>query len=161
MTGEFEGLTISGATVKDGKRIREIINDNADAGKMLPRSLSSIYDFIRDFLVCRELDGGEIVGVCALRVCWEDLAEIRSLVVEEKYRKKGVARKLVSESLNEAKKLGLEKVFVLTYVPEFFEGLGFARLPKSELPHKIWADCIHCAKFPDCDEEALIVEPQK
>jgi amino-acid N-acetyltransferase len=99
-----------------------------------------------------------VVGVCALHICWEDLAEIRSLVVREEERNKGIGLKLVKACLDESRVLGVKKVFALTYEPEFFGKLGFEKVDKAVLPHKIWTDCLKCFKFPDCDEEAMAKE---
>jgi amino-acid N-acetyltransferase len=99
-----------------------------------------------------------VVGTCSLRICWEDIAEIRSLAVREDYHGRDLGRKMVETCIKEARDLGLKKLFVLTYVPPFFEKMGFHPVDKSILPHKVWGDCIKCVKFPDCDEEALILE---
>ena len=149
---------LSSASVKDGAEIHRLINKCADTGVMLARSLSDIYDFLRDFIVCREKGRTEIVAVCALHICWDNLAEIRSLVVDEPFRKSGIGKELVLSALSDARRIGIDRVFVLTYVPDFFKKLGFRDLHKNELPHKIWADCINCPKFPDCDEESLAID---
>ncbi len=99
-----------------------------------------------------------MVGICALHICWDDLAEIRSLAVREEDRKKGIGAKLVKACLEESRKLGIKRVFALTYEPEFFERLGFRKVDKAGLPHKIWTDCLKCVKFPDCDEVSLVKE---
>jgi amino-acid N-acetyltransferase len=99
-----------------------------------------------------------MLGICALHVCWENLAEIRSLAVTEEAQRQGIGRQLVEACLAEAGYLGINRVFTLTYQPVFFERLGFRPIDKSELPHKVWSDCIQCSKFPDCNEEALVWE---
>lgn len=144
------------ARIQDGRRIHELIELSASRGLLLPRTLRDIYENIREFVVC-ELDG-KVVGCCALKISWEDLGEIRSLVVEDGYRGKGIGRMLVLESVEEARGLGLKRVFALTRDPGFFEGLGFRRIEKSSLPHKIWRDCIRCTRFFDCDEVAVEVD---
>jgi len=149
-------LKIRKATVSDIKLIHKLINEFAKKGEMLPRSLNELYENIRDFLIAEQ--NNEIKGVCALHILWEDLAEIRSLAVKKESQKKGIGSLLVKKCLNEAKKLGVNKVFVLTYIPEFFKKTGFRELDKSKLPQKIWGDCIRCPKFPECDEIALIYE---
>ncbi|MEN2994714.1 MAG: N-acetyltransferase [Thermodesulfovibrio sp.] len=149
-------MKIRKATVSDVKSIHKLINEFAKKGEMLPRSLNELYENIRDFLIAEE--NGEIKGVCALHILWEDLAEIRSLAVKKDSQKKGIGTLLVKKSLNEAKKLGIKRVFVLTYIPEFFKKIGFKNFDKSKLPQKIWGDCIRCPKFPECDEVALIYE---
>ena len=145
------------ATIADAEQIQHLINQFADAGRLLPLSLSEIYDNLRDFHVY-EGRNQQIEGVCALHICWEDLAEVRSLAVASGERKKGIGKKLVEACLEEARQLGIKQVFLLTYIPPYFEGAGFRAADKSTLPHKIWADCIRCVKFPDCDETAMIID---
>jgi len=101
---------------------------------------------------------GEIVGCCALQPFWEDLAEIRSLAVREDFAGRGLGRGFVQRGLEEAKELGIKRVFALTYIVGYFVRLGFRPIDKSKLPHKIWAICTKCSKFPDCGEEAVICE---
>lgn len=138
------------AKVKDGEKIFKILQQFALKGLLLPRSLNSIYENIRDFFVYEE--NGEIVAVCSLHVYWEDLAEIKSLAVLDSFQGKGIGRKLVSECLKDAEELGIKKVFALTYVPDFFKKLDFKVVDKSNFPQKIWNECIHCTKFNDCQE---------
>lgn len=142
------------ARVRDAGQIQGLINQFAKQELMLPRSLSDIYESLRDFWIC-ELNN-RIVGCCALHVAWKELAEIRSLAVSRRYQKKGFARQLINSAINEARELGCKSVFALTYVPDYFRKFGFRRISKERLPHKIWADCIDCPKFPDCEEVALI-----
>lgn len=142
------------ARMGDVKPIHSLLQQFANKGLLLGRSISSLYDDLRDFVVYDQ--GGAVQGVCALHICWENLAEIRSLAVAESSHKQGIGRALVSSCLHEAKSLEIGRVFTLTYQGGFFRKLGFAPIEKSELPHKIWSDCIQCPKFPDCDEEALI-----
>ena len=144
------------ATLKDVKEIQRLIKLYSTHGEILPRSLSEIYDNLRDFFVY--IKKGKVVGVCALHICWEDLAEVRSLAIEESLRHQGMGAEMVKACLNESKKLGVKRVFALTYKPKFFERLGFKKVDKSVLPHKIWTDCVKCVKFPDCDELAVIKE---
>jgi amino-acid N-acetyltransferase len=194
-------MHIRKAVIGDIKSIHEILNTYADQGLLLPRSLSELYDHLRDYFVLEERDperslpyhrkqqvsqvpsphkrGREakrnsdsssrrrsgpsenrnaIYGVCGLGICWEDLAEIKSLAVSEHEQGKGSGSKLVEACLAEARSLGLSRVFTLTYIPGFFERFGFKEVEKLVLPHKIWADCLKCHKFPDCDETALMID---
>jgi len=125
-------------------------------GEILPRSLSELYDHLRDFFVF--VQDHKVLGICALHICWEDLAEVRSLAVQEEVRSKGMGAKLVKACLEESKALGVKRVFALTYRPDFFERLGFKKVDKNMLPHKIWTDCLKCVKFPDCNEVAVARE---
>jgi amino-acid N-acetyltransferase len=142
------------ATIKDINEIQNLINYFAKKDLMLPRSLNELYENIRDFWVAEEK--GKVIGCCALHISWDDLAEIKSLAVQQKRHKKGIGKKLVSVCLEEAGQLGAKKVFVLTYKPGFFKKFAFRRIRHTNLPHKIWAECIKCCKFPDCQEIALL-----
>jgi amino-acid N-acetyltransferase len=152
-------MKIRKAVIGDVKGIHRIINRFADQGLMLPRSLSELYDHIRDYYVLEAPDShNAICGVCALGICWEDLAEIRSLALDEDQKGKGFGKKLVEVCIKEARDFGLKKVFVLTYIPNFFKKQRFQEVEKASLPQKIWADCLKCPKFPDCDETALMID---
>jgi len=146
------------AEVTDAKEIRALIEPYGREGVMLPVSLSEIYDRLRSFFVCRDKSNGidMIVGAASLHVTWEDLAEIRSLAVFDGEKKRGIGSGLVKMCLEDASDLGIEQVFVLTYIPDFFKKFGFEIVDKSTLPHKIWTHCLKCVKFPDCDEVAMI-----
>ena len=142
------------ATVNDIETIQKTLEYYADKGLLLPRSLNDLYDNLRDFIVLQEED--EILGVGSLHVCWEDLGEIRSLAVLPAHTRQGIGCRLVEVCENEARKLGLKRVFTLTYQEKFFAGLGYQTIDKSELPHKVWGECLKCIKFPNCDEIAMI-----
>ena len=146
------------AWVLDVKNIHKLLSTFSDRGEILPRSLSEIYDNLRDYCIFCDEKQKTIIGTCAVHITWEDLAEIRSLAVKEEFAKRGIGRKLVERCITEARELGIHRVFVLTYKREFFEKVGFHLVDKSSLPHKIWADCLKCVKFPDCDETAMMRE---
>ena len=143
------------AQITDVKAIQSLVNQFADSGQMLPRSLNELYEHLRDFHVFEE--NGSLIGVCALHVSWDGIAEIRSLAVRRDMMKQGIGTDLVRHCLAEAAQLQICRVFVLTYQDGFFRKLGFIDVDKKELPHKIWTDCLNCVKFPDCDESALII----
>ncbi len=145
------------ARMSDVKGIQELIAEYARKGDMLPRSLADIYENLRDYFVF-EGEGGELTGSAAIHIMWEDLAEVRSLAVREGRMRRGVGTRLVEACISEAIVLGIGRVFALTYKPAFFEKLGFHVVEKSELPQKIWTDCLKCSKFPDCDEVALVAD---
>lgn len=146
------------ARTSDVRIIQEILNHYASQGKLLPRSLSELYTHLRDTFVWVDEETGQVVGCCSLHIVWEDLAEVRSLAVREKHRKLGIGRLLVEACLQEAEQLGIPRVFVLTYETGFFKHMGFSQVDKNIFPQKIWADCLHCPKFPECDETALLLE---
>ncbi len=142
------------ARVSDVPQMHKLINYFADKGEMLARSLSEIYENIRDYFVVRQ--GERVLACVALHVSWSDLAEIKSLAVTEDSQRQRIGDQLVEACLREAKELGIPTIFCLTYKPAFFEKCGFSQVDKEELPHKVWGECYRCPKFPNCDEVALI-----
>ncbi|MEK6813601.1 MAG: N-acetyltransferase [Nitrospirota bacterium] len=151
-------MSIRPALPRDIPAIYSLLRGYAEKELLLPRSFSELYDSVRDFLVAEE--EGQVIGTAALHVTWEGLAELRSLAVAEGFTGRGIGRTLAGTCLADADRMGIQMVFVLTYVPEFFRKLGFRIADKSELPHKVWGDCVKCVKFPDCDEAAMIWEKQ-
>lgn len=149
-------MIIRKARLTDVETIHELVNYYAKKGLMLSRSRSELYEYIRDFAIA-EINN-EIVGIGALHILWLDLAEIRTLAVKENLLGHGIGKKLVEYFMKEAKELGIEKVFTLTYQPGFFEKSGFAEVSKERMPHKVWKDCINCPKFPNCDEVCMVKE---
>lgn len=148
------------AVIKDARRMQALINQYADRGLMLHRALNDLFETIRQYVLYEE--DGLVIGVVGLHIAWEDLAEIRALAVDANFSGRGIGKQLVERAIDEARRLGVPKVFTLTYVPEFFAKLGFTLVDKAEFPHKIWSDCVRCHKFPDCDETGMVrlVDPQ-
>jgi amino-acid N-acetyltransferase len=144
------------AQISDVKEIQKLLITFASRGDMLSRSLSELYESLRDFYVFEE--GETILGTAALHIVWDDLAEVRSVAVIEESGRKGIGSQLVQACIAEAREIGLKRIFCLTYKPDFFGKHGFHLVDKSELPHKVWGDCIKCVKFPDCDENAMILD---
>jgi amino-acid N-acetyltransferase len=147
-------LEVDKARIKDAGQIHELVNYFAGRGEMLARSLSDIYENIRDYFVLRE--GDRLLACAALHILWSDLAEVKSVAVVEHKQKQGVGEQLVKTCLEEARELGIPTVFCLTYKPAFFEKHGFSQVDKMTLPQKVWTECYRCPKFPNCDEVALI-----
>lgn len=147
------------AQIKDAKTIQNLVNAFAKQDLMMPRSLNEIFENIRDFWVIFDNTDKKIIGCVALHIVgWENLAEIKSLAVEKKYQGKGFGSQLVEAVLEEAQELKIGRVFALSYKPKFFKKFGFKIISKSKLPHKVWAECCNCPKFPNCGEIALIKE---
>ena len=144
------------ALMRDVPGIHALLMEGAAQQALLPRSLNRIYTCLRDFFV---LDTGKdtpVIACCALALIWENMAEVRSLFVTEEYRRQGLGLRLVDACLEDAVGVEVTRVFTLTYQTKFFTKLGFTEVAKESLPQKIWTDCIHCPKFPNCDETAMI-----
>ncbi len=148
--------TLRRARTTDVPILQKLINYFADRDVMLPRSLNELYENLRDYFVLE--NEGEVVGCCALHVTWSDLAEIKGLAVREDYQGKGLSDQLINACLDDAKQLGVPRLFVLTYIPDYFQRFGFKRVEKAELPQKVWSECIRCPKFPDCGEVSMVLD---
>ncbi|HDQ39788.1 MAG TPA: N-acetyltransferase [Desulfonatronum sp.] len=146
------------ARIANVRAIHALLMDCSKQGLLLPRSYNQLYSHLRDFFVLSQDQGSSIQGCCALSIAWEDLAEVRSLAIAPELRGQGWGRRLVEACLSDAITLGIFRVFTLTYQAHFFERLGFKVVSKESLPQKVWADCLHCPKFPDCDEIAMCIE---
>ena len=146
-------MNIRKAVLADIEEIYNLVDYYAERGLILPRSRHSIFETLRDFMIAEQ--DGKILGTCALTLAWDGLAEVRALTVSPQHLRSGVGLKLVATVISEAKQLGISKLFVLTYHPDFFAAAGFSEISKEELPHKVWRDCINCSKFPNCDETAM------
>lgn len=151
--------TVEKAKITDVPEIHRLVNRWAARGAMLARPLSEIYENLRDYFVVRSRK--KVIGCVALHISWQDLAEVKALAVAQTAQKKGLGAALVKACIEDARTLGIPIVFCLTYKPEFFEKQGFNRVDKMKLPRKVWTECFHCPKFPDCDEVALIYTLQK
>jgi len=149
-------MTIRPARISDAEAIRALVNHYAERGRMLHRSLESVYDSLREFRVAQD-DGGRVVGCAAVDIFWSDLAEIKSLAVAPDRSGRGLGTQLVSASIADARKLGIRKVFVLTYEQDFFRRQGFEVIDRESLPEKVWRECVACPKADECDETAMMI----
>jgi len=154
-----ENIVIRRAKIKDVKSIYKILLYFGKRDMLLPRPLMELYENIQNFWVAER--NNKVIGCCSLHVVSEDLAEIRSLAVLPKYQNRGIGKRLIYEVVREMKNIGLKKTFVLTFNEKYFKKIGFRRVAREKLPHKIWRDCINCHLFPECDEKPLIVKIDK
>lgn len=151
--------TVRRARLTDVPRMMPLLEKYAQQAEILPRNQDDIYRSIREWVVA-EADN-KIVGMGSLLVMWHDLAEIRSLVIDPGYHGQGLGRRLVDVLLDDARQLGLKRVFALTRQPGFFMKLGFQLTRIEQLPRKVKQDCVFCPKFHACDEVALIISLKK
>jgi amino-acid N-acetyltransferase len=148
-------ITARKAEIHDAQGIHDLINFYAQRGEMLPRTMGEVFENLRDFYVVRPPDK-DLMGCVALHIVWSDLAELKSLAVPENVQTRGIGSLLVDRAVEEARDIGLERVFALTYRPAFFERLGFVQADVMNLPRKVWNECYRCPKFPSCNEIALV-----
>ena len=144
------------ATLRDAEDIHRLVNFWAARGDMLPRTMGETFENLRDFFVVRE--AGRVVACGALHIVWADIAELKSVAVDEARQSAGYGSLITRACVEEARVLGLERVFALTYRPGFFERLGFLQVDVMTLPRKVWNECYRCPKFPGCNEIAMVCE---
>jgi amino-acid N-acetyltransferase len=149
-------MTVRPAKVSDAAAICELINYYAERGRMLHRSLESVYNTLRDFLVAAD-DDGRILGCLALSLVWGDLAEVKSMAVLPECRRRGIGSALLASAVDDARRLGVTRVFALTYETEFFVHRAFEVIDRDGLPEKVWRECMSCPKADACDETALML----
>ncbi len=149
-------MSVEKAGVGDAVHIHGLVNQFAQRGDMLPRTQAEVYENLRDFFVVRDRRG--LQACVAMHIVWEDLAEVRSLAVREESQAQGLGAVLVRACVEEARALGLARLFALTYRPAFFEKLGFRQADVMTLPRKVWNECYRCPKFPNCNEIAMVLE---
>lgn len=134
----------------------DLINYYAERGRMLHRSLESVYNALRDFLVAEGADG-RILGCAAVSLVWGDMAEVKSMAVRPEERRHGIGSALLQAAIADARQLGVRRLFALTYENEFFVHRGFEIMDRNSLPEKVWGECISCPKADACDETALML----
>ena len=152
----------------DVPQIRALINEMAmrtdedyKHGHMLPRSLTELYEHLRDYTVLTDENDG-VMGCCALHSAWDGLAELKALAVDDAAQGDGWGRKLVDAAISEADELGITCIFTLTNKDEFFKKLGFEYIDMRLLPQRVWSECVSCPKFMvACDEVAMTFHGQQ
>jgi len=149
-------ISIEKPTISNVEQIKKIVDYFAKKQDILPRPIEDITERIREFVVAKDND--IVIGTSSLRLYYPDLGEIRTITVCDKYQHKHIGKMLVDFEISEAKKLNVKYLFALTFRKRFFERMDFKLIDKKELPlKKIWEDCIKCPFFPDCKEEAMIM----
>lgn len=148
-------IKVRRARISDVRPIHKLLGVFAEKRELLPRAISELYENLQQFHVVE--DRGRVVGCCSLAVQWDNLAEVKALAVDPDYQGRGLGRKLVEACLKDAQTLGVTKVFALTMKDGFFDKIGFDRVVKNALPHKVWTECVRCPYFPDtCVEIAMV-----
>jgi amino-acid N-acetyltransferase len=154
---EEKQLTIRKAKLTDVPDIHRLVNHYAGERIMLPRTLTDIYENVWEFTVMAD-EQSRLLGCGALKLYNQEVAEIRSLCVNESLKSKGIGRQVMEQLLDEAETFGLKTVFALTVAPTFFEKLGFHQIPRERFPTKVWRDCLRCERYTCCDEKAVTME---
>ncbi len=144
------------AEVGDIQGIKALIDPHVETGIMLPKTLTQLYESVRDFQVC--VEDQRVIGAGALHVLWEDLAEIRSIAVHPKFHRRGLGSKIVDALIEESRALGIRRLFTFTLAVEFFQSFGFLEYPRNDIPPIVWVECSKCSKYYNCDETGMILQ---
>lgn len=150
-------MTIRKAKLTDVPNIHRLVNHYAGERIMLPRTLTDIYENVWEFTVV-SAEENQLLGCGALKLYNQEVAEIRSLCVDETLKSKGIGREIMEALLDESESFALKTVFALTVAPAFFEKLGFREVPRERFPTKVWRDCLRCERYTCCNEKAVTLE---
>ena len=154
MTGRSR-ITLRTADASHAPRLHAIIAANLVEGHLLPRTLVEITAHAGRFVVA--LRGRKIVGCAELAPLSTQVAEVRSLAVDESARHSGVGTMLVEELRQRARREGFEKLCAFTHVPGYFMQKGFSIVPHLWLPEKVRTDCAKCPHFRRCGQYAMVL----
>jgi amino-acid N-acetyltransferase len=146
-------IVIRSAGPGDAREIHALLEGFAAAGRLLARTLDQVCSTIRDYVVA--VEGDRIIGCGALRIYSETLAEIGALAVAADRQGEGIGGRIVRALLDEARALGLRRIFALTLEERFFHRQGFRTTDVRQFPAKIARDCAGCAKRTHCPEIAV------
>ena len=134
-------LIIRQAKTPDVKNIRAIIDEYAAGHRLLTKETVTLYESVQEFTVA-EIDG-KVVGCGAMHVLWEDLAEVRSVAVDESVRGKGVGHGILEVLIKRATELGIKRIFCLTFETEFFGRHGLVEIQGTPVSPDVYTELLH------------------
>ena len=167
---EDSQIVIQKAHIRDVEEILELVNGFAASNLMLPRGPQYLYENIRDFVIAIDknipvytlTDTKEVMNLMvacgSLHVLWEDIAEVRALAIHPDYQHLGLGSRVVEFMEEEARKIGIHRLFTFTMTEDFFKALGFHKINRKDLPPKVWGECSRCPKYFQCDEIGMVLE---
>jgi amino-acid N-acetyltransferase len=160
-----EAVALRHATAADAPAIHALIEAHLAEGHLLPRSLGELRVHAPRFLVAtaptpRRSAPERIVACAELAPLSASVAEVRSLVVDQPARSRGVGRRLVDELRRSARGEGFERLCAFTHDPGYFVHKGFSIVPHEWVPEKIARDCSSCALFRTCGQHAVMLPLQ-
>ena len=167
---EDSRIVIQKAQIGDGEEILALVNGFAASNLMLPRGPQYLYENIRDFVIAIDedipvytlTDTKEVMNLMvacgSLHVLWEDIAEVRALAIHPDYQHLGLGSRIVEFMEEEARKIGIHRLFTFTMTEDFFRALGFHKINRKDLPPKVWGECSRCPKYFQCDEVGMVLD---
>jgi amino-acid N-acetyltransferase len=167
---EDSRIIIQKAQIRDVEEILALVNGFASSNLMLPRGPQYLYENIRDFVIAIDenipvyslTDTKEVMNLMvacgSLHVLWEDIAEVRALAIHPDYQHLGLGSRIVKFMEEEARKIGIHRLFTFTMTEDFFRALGFRKINRKDLPPKVWGECSRCPKYFQCDEVGMVLD---
>ncbi len=134
-------VTIRRARTGDVWEVRRLIDTYSVERRLLSKATVALFEAVQEFWVA-VTDEGAVVGCGALHVMWEDLAEIRTVAVDPDVRGRKIGYRIVEELLAEARALGVQRVFCLTFETEFFGSFGFRQIDGAPVPPKVYEELL-------------------
>jgi amino-acid N-acetyltransferase len=144
------------ARTGDVQEIRKLIDQNTGSRRLLEKHTVNLYEDILEFTVAEAATDGAVVGCGALHVMWDDLAELRTVAVDEGRQGAGIGHLIVDELLDRARAVGVSRVFVLTFAVSFFASHGFSEISGTPVAPEVYAELLRSyddgvAEFLDLD----------
>ena len=133
-------LEVRPGRTSDVRRIRELIDTYAPERRLLSKATVTLYESVQEFIVAER--GGEVIGCGGLHVMWEDLAEVRTLAVEPSVHGQGIGGVLLERLIERATRIGVKRVFCLTFETAFFTRHGFHEIEGTPVDHDVFAQLL-------------------
>lgn len=137
-------------------QLYDLINHYAERKEMLPKTYDELYQRTRDFRLLVDRSSGEVLACSHLDIFTPVLAEVKSLAVKPEYQGQGYGKLMVEDCETEARELGIERIFALTYQVEFFKRVGYELIDINSLPEKVFKECVICPFKDNCNESAVL-----
>ena len=135
-------IEVRNARVGDVRGIRELVRPLA-GNTLTPKDPVSYYEALQQFLVAEDPDvPGRVIGCGALHVMWDELAEVRTLVVHPDFKRHGLGGHLLDALLDDARRLGLRRIFCLTFEVDFFTYHGFSVIEGQAAEPEVYAELL-------------------
>jgi amino-acid N-acetyltransferase len=129
------------ARTSDIKAIRAIIDEYAASRRLLTKETVTLYESVQEFTVAEI--SGKIVGCGAVHVLWEDLAEVRSVAVDQNIRGQGIGHGILEALIKRASEIGVKRIFCLTFETEFFGRHGFKEIQGTPVSPDVYTELLH------------------
>lgn len=134
-------VEIRPAKSTDVKGIRKLIDTYAPQRRLLSKETVTLYESVQEFTVA--VDDGEVIGCGALHVLWEDLAEVRTVAVAEKYRGQGIGHRILEAVIQRGREIGVKRIFCLTFETGFFGRHGFEEIHGTPVDPEVYSQLLH------------------